>query len=68
MTKCTFCGNEYDIPKGTTEITETGKVRHFCSSKCRKNYALGRDPKKVKWTKSYAIFKKKRAEKATKNS
>jgi ribosomal protein L24E len=22
---------------------------HFCSSKCRKNYDLGRDKKKLKW-------------------
>jgi len=53
MTKCSYCGKEYDIPKGMTFVMVDGKVLHFCSSKCQKNFKLKR--RKVRW-----ISKKKK--------
>jgi len=47
MPKCVYCGSMYDIPKGLTLIKNDGSVNHLCSSKCRKNMALGR--RKVRW-------------------
>jgi len=28
-------------------------VKHFCSSKCRKNFEMGRDNKKVDWVRKF---------------
>jgi ribosomal protein L24E len=39
----------YEINSGLSLILLTGDIMHFCSSKCRKNYDLGRDKKKLKW-------------------
>jgi len=49
MPKCSFCSKQYDIPKGLTLVMTDGRILYFCSSKCRKNWKLGRDKKKVKW-------------------
>jgi len=49
MPKCSYCGQTYEFPKGLTVVESiSGKIRYFCSSKCRKNYEMGR--KKRKWT------------------
>jgi large subunit ribosomal protein L24e len=37
-------------------VLKSGVVRYFCSSKCERNWKLGRDSKNVKWTE---IFRKK---------
>lgn len=58
MVKCTFCGREYEPPYGLTEFDITGHTRHFCSSKCRKNFKMGRENDKVKWTAVYHEKKK----------
>jgi len=58
--KCIFCGSDYEFPKGMTEIDTNGTVRHFCSSKCRKNLKLGRDKRKIKWTQASRDIKEKR--------
>lgn len=47
MPKCSFCGTMYDIPRGLTFIKNDGTVKYFCSSKCRKNFNMGR--RKVTW-------------------
>lgn len=49
--KCSFCS--LNIPKGTGKmfVQSNGTVHHFCSSKCEKNFGMGRVPKKLKWTK-----------------
>jgi len=51
MPRCTFCKREYEWPRGTTVVTHEGEgiVRHFCSKKCRKNFEMGRDNKRVNW-------------------
>ena len=53
MTKCTFCGRDYEIPYGLTEFDITGHTRHYCSSKCRKNFKMGRDNENIKWTAAF---------------
>ena len=53
MPKCSYCGKEYDIPRGLTFVTIDGTVKHLCSSKCRKNMKMNR--RKVRW-----ISKKKK--------
>ena len=56
MTKCSYCGREYEIPRGLTLVMSDGTIKHLCSSKCRKNMKLHR--RKVRW-----VSKKKKSEK-----
>lgn len=51
MPTCSFCKKHYKEPRGLTVFTFDGKTIHFCSSKCRRNIALKRDPRKVNWVK-----------------
>jgi large subunit ribosomal protein L24e len=51
MPICSFCKKSYNFPKGLTVFTFDGKSLYFCSSKCRRNLALKRDPRKVEWVK-----------------
>jgi len=51
MPTCSFCKKHYKEPRGLTVFTFDGRSIHFCSSKCRKNLDLKRDPKKVNWIK-----------------
>tara|TARA_Y100000034_G_scaffold136454_1_gene213007 strand:+ start:1745 stop:2089 length:345 start_codon:yes stop_codon:yes gene_type:complete len=51
MPTCSFCKKHYKEPRGLTVFTFDGRSIHFCSSKCRRNLDLGRDPKKVNWIK-----------------
>jgi large subunit ribosomal protein L24e len=48
--KCSFCSKL--IPKGTGKmfIKNSGEILYWCSSKCEKNYNLGRKSKNLKWT------------------
>ena len=47
MTKCSYCGREFDAPYGLTLVMNDGTLKHLCSSKCRKNMILQR--RKVRW-------------------
>lgn len=49
MTKCAFCACDHEIGRGMFMVTDEGKVFYFCSSKCRKNWNLGRKARKFKW-------------------
>jgi len=49
MTECSFCKKNYEIPRGLTFVLPNGELLYFCSSKCQKNYKLGRVGKKVNW-------------------
>lgn len=51
MPACSFCKNQYENPRGLTIFTFDGKTIYYCSSKCRSNAKLGRDPKKTNWVK-----------------
>lgn len=47
--KCSFCS--INIPKGSGKmfVKTDGSVFFYCSSKCQKNFMMGREPKKRKW-------------------
>ncbi|QIW23115.1 50S ribosomal protein L24e [Sulfolobus sp. S-194] len=52
--QCSFCGHEIPPGTGLMYVRNDGTILWFCSSKCRKSMLkLHRDPKKLKWTKSY---------------
>jgi ribosomal protein L24E len=49
MVKCSFCGSEYEFPRGVTQVNSTsGHVNYFCSRKCRVYSKMNR--KKGKWS------------------
>jgi large subunit ribosomal protein L24e len=47
MTKCSYCGKNYEIPRGLTLVLKDGTIKYLCSSKCRKNWRMKR--RKVRW-------------------
>jgi ribosomal protein L24E len=49
MPVCSFCKKSFNAPRGLTVFQFDGKAVHFCSSKCIKNTALGRDGRKTNW-------------------
>lgn len=54
MTKCIFCGKDEQPHKGVHLIMNSGTVKYFCSSKCRKNSQdLFRDKRKIRWTEAF---------------
>ena len=61
MPVCTFCKNTYEFSKGTTVVQKDASVRHYCSSKCRKNMEMGRLNKKVKWIRKSDVVKAEKA-------
>ena len=50
---CSFCGRVIEPGTGLMYVKNDGSIMWFCSSKCFKNFKLGRDPKKLPWTKLY---------------
>ncbi len=56
--KCTFCSA--NIAKGTGKmfVKKTGEIFYFDKSKCEKNFFMGREKKKLKWTKTEKKSKK----------
>lgn len=54
MASCSFCGEKIEKGIGKMFVFKTGKVLHFCSSKCEKNMLkLKRKARNLKWTKKY---------------
>ncbi|HID05393.1 MAG TPA: 50S ribosomal protein L24e [Aigarchaeota archaeon] len=51
--KCHFCGRDIEPGTGKMYVKNDGTILYFCSSKCEKNWKLGRDPRKLKWTNFY---------------
>jgi large subunit ribosomal protein L24e len=47
MPKCSYCEEDYGVPKGMTLVKTDGTIVHLCSSKCRKNMLMKR--RKVRW-------------------
>ncbi len=62
MPTCSFCKRNYENPRGLTVFTFDGKSLFYCSSKCRANAKLGRDPKKTNWVKTEKKVKVKPVE------
>jgi len=54
---CAFCGREIEPGTGLMFVKNDGSILYFCSSKCFKNYRLGRDPRKYKWTAKHSAQK-----------
>uniref|UniRef100_A0A7J2U6E1 Large ribosomal subunit protein eL24 n=1 Tax=Ignisphaera aggregans TaxID=334771 RepID=A0A7J2U6E1_9CREN len=50
---CSFCGSAIEPGTGLMLVRNDGSIIWFCSSKCYKNFRIGRDPKKLPWTKLY---------------
>ncbi|AEF97192.1 50S ribosomal protein L24e [Methanotorris igneus] len=57
---CSFCEREIEPGTGKMLVKKDGSVLYFCSSKCEKNYKMGRIPRKVKWTLTYHKLKESR--------
>jgi large subunit ribosomal protein L24e len=47
MPKCSYCEKDYNLHKGSTLVLNSGEIKHFCSSKCRKNFRMKR--RRVRW-------------------
>lgn len=58
--KCVFCSKSQEPGKGIIFVYSDNRVIYFCSSKCRRNFKLKRDPKKIKWSRQ--IEKKERTD------
>jgi large subunit ribosomal protein L24e len=48
MAKCSICDKHIEHGRGIIYATHDS-IYNFCSSKCRKNYDLGRDKRKIAW-------------------
>jgi large subunit ribosomal protein L24e len=57
MPVCSFCKESYEFPRGISVVLKDGSVKFFCGSKCRKNFNLGRDGRKVNWVRKSLISK-----------
>lgn len=54
MANCSFCGSKIEKGTGKMYVLKTGKIYHFCKSKCEKNLLkLNRKARDFKWTKFY---------------
>ena len=51
MPVCSFCKKSYEFPRGITVVQKDGTPKTLCSSKCRKNFTMKRDNRKVSWVK-----------------
>jgi large subunit ribosomal protein L24e len=49
---CSFCGGEMEPGTGKMFVKKDGSIFYFCSTKCSKNYALKRIPRRIVWTKA----------------
>ena len=38
---------------GKMLVLKSNKILYFCKKKCEKNWGMGRNPKKIKWTESH---------------
>ncbi len=55
---CSFCGEQIEPGTGKMYVKKDGTVLLFCTNKCYKNMVhLKRVPRKITWTKAYAVKK-----------
>ena len=65
MPKCSYCGEQYEFPRGLSLVMTDGTINHLCSSKCRKNMKM--KIRKVRWInkKAAALAQEETSEEST---
>ena len=53
--KCYLCNTEIKEGTGILYVKKDGTVLNFCSSKCEKNFMMGRKTSKLKWARTEKI-------------
>lgn len=51
MAKCSYCAHAIEKGTGKMFVTTQNKVFYFCSRRCERYLKMGRNPRKMKWTK-----------------
>jgi len=56
--KCSMCKTSMQRGTGKMYVRNDGRLLYFCSSKCQKNWKMGRGEKGLKWAQAAGAEKK----------
>lgn len=56
--RCSFCGGKILPGTGVMLVRRDGSLLYFCSSKCERNFGLGRRPEHIRWTEKHRAEKR----------
>jgi len=59
MPTCSYCGKTAAMGSGLRLFKKDGTSLYYCSRKCIRNHDMGRNPRRMKWTRAPAKPKKK---------